>query len=375
MVPPHRLEDLTPDWRKHVQSLLDRGAEEVSKALAAVLPDRVDARSPDLIARLTQTVQEGARRFAGSQLLPACLDWLQAGEHWPHRDANRQRVIAEITSALEKLPPFRPVLPAPTYTLSPWGWLIPAGGGAALGALLLTPLSLLLLGNRELGLFAGAVAGSLLLVALLAFLATRPRLLAAVRSTLAVAGSASLAGGVWQVARGRSAGWLKASGYLLAGWLLSLTVRPRLQLPTRSEALDALQGQIRAFLEHGADLVLAWCWAHPERLPPQLAPAAVAADLPEPVCEALLALRQSLPAGAAELHDLQDAATALLQRVQEQGYEWKSVARGTPYDEDMARSFDQFALVGGGQPVETLRPALVRHGQVIRRGLLRRVRA
>jgi hypothetical protein len=39
----------------------------------------------------------------------------------------------------------------------------------------------------------------------------------------------------------------------------------------------------------------------------------------------------------------------------------------------MTREFDKFALVEPGQPVETVRPAVVRDGVVCVRGLLRRV--
>jgi hypothetical protein len=162
---------------------------------------------------------------------------------------------------------------------------------------------------------------------------------------------------------------------LLAGSVLVYTLRPRTQLPSRGDCLESLTAQLRALLHHDADLILAWCWAHPDRAPAPPADTAVAATLPESVCAALTALRGTLKAGGVAPEDLQDAANALLQRFEEQGYEWQTIERGTPYAEGLAHAFDQFALIGVGQPVETLQPALLRRGEVIKRGLLRRVRA
>jgi hypothetical protein len=369
----HRLEDLTRDWQKHCAGLLDQALQNLSARLETDLPDPVNAQSPEVVARVAETARRETRRFCEAELLPACLDWLQATDHWPNRTANLQRVRVELTSALENLPGLQPVLPPASYTLSPWGWVIPAGGGAALGALLLTPLSLLLFGNREIGLFVGGVVGALVLVSVLALLATRPKLLAAVRTSLAAAGAVSLGGGLWQAVRGRSTGWLRAALYFLAAWLIVLTVRPRLQLPSRRDCLEDLRHQLRALLQQDADLILGWCWAHPERLAPAPVSAASGDALPEPVCAALAALRGVLAPGNVSPEDLHEAAGALLQRVEEQGYEWKTVERGTPYAEAMEREFDRFALIGPGQPVETLRPAFLRRGEVVQRGLLRRL--
>jgi hypothetical protein len=371
----HRLEDLAPDWQKHAASLIEPALPDLVQKLTAELPERVAVQSPEVHAKLGEAARPSARHFCEVHLLPACLAWLQANQHWPHREANMQRVRAELATALEKLPGLQPVLPAPTSTLSPWSWVLPAGGGAALGALLLSLVSWPLFDDRRVPLFLGSVLGALGTVAFLAFLATRPRLLAAVRASLATAGAATLAGGVWQAVRGRSYGWLKASGYFVAAWLLVMTLRPRVQLPTRGECAASLTEQLRALLQHDADLILGWCWSHPERLPPSPVNTVVSAALPEPVCTALASLRSALAAPDAQLEELQDAANALLQRVEEQGYEWKAIERGTPYADAMAQAFDQFALISVGQPVETLQPAIVRRGEVIKRGVLRRLRA
>jgi hypothetical protein len=61
--------------------------------------------------------------------------------------------------------------------------------------------------------------------------------------------------------------------------------------------------------------------------------------------------------------------------VAEQGYEWKAVPSGTPYEEKMEAEFDAFGVIEVGQPVETLQEAVVRRGAAapIKRGLLRRL--
>jgi hypothetical protein len=370
----YRLEDLTSDWQKYSAGLIEQAVPDLVHQLGPELPDPIAVQSPEVIAKVTETARQVTRRFGELQLLPACLAWLQANQHWPHREANMQRVQAELATALEHLPRLQPILPAPTSVLSPWGWVLPAGGGAALGALLLTPLALLLFGNREVGLFLGGVLGAVVVVAFLALLATRPRLLSMVRASLATAGAVTLGGGVWQAVRGRSFGWLKASGYLLAGWLLVYTLRPRVQLPSRAECVERLTEQLRALLRHDADLILGWCWSHPERVPPTPVSPTVATGLPEPICTALTSMRSALTGPDVQPEELQDAASALLQRVEEQGFEWKAIERGTLYAEAMTQEFDQFALISVGQPVETLQPAVLRRGEVIKRGLLRRLR-
>ncbi len=64
----------------------------------------------------------------------------------------------------------------------------------------------------------------------------------------------------------------------------------------------------------------------------------------------------------------------MLQRIQEDGYEWKSVERGTPYDLTMASLFSKFGMIDVGQPVETLKPATVRDGVAVQQGVIRRLR-
>jgi hypothetical protein len=135
-----------------------------------------------------------------------------------------------------------------------------------------------------------------------------------------------------------------------------------------------LEDQVHRLLLHDADLVLAWCWAHPGRIesPPRIP--APRGSLSSAVCDALGTLRATLADSSMEREDLADAALALVQRVEEEGYEWRSVERGTPYDAAMASLFSKFGMIDDGQPVETLKPATVRDGVAVQQGVLRRLR-
>ena len=70
---------------------------------------------------------------------------------------------------------------------------------------------------------------------------------------------------------------------------------------------------------------------------------------------------------------LESAIDALLQRVRSLGYEWRIVPLGTSYDTALEEQFDCFDLVAFGQPVETLEPAVLFHGEPVKRGMLRSV--
>jgi hypothetical protein len=70
--------------------------------------------------------------------------------------------------------------------------------------------------------------------------------------------------------------------------------------------------------------------------------------------------------------DLRDACEDLFQRFQEDGYVWQSVPRGTPFSLETEAAFDAFGTLAPGQPVRTQRGAILRHGQVVQKGEIRR---
>jgi hypothetical protein len=240
--------------------------------------------------------------------------------------------------------------------------------------LLLTPLALLLLNQREVGLFVGGIAGSVGLVMLIGFLAASPRLRGAMSSALVVAGTGSIAGALWSYWKGRqSTNWFRASlGFLASGFVL-LLAHPRLRWPARADYLPRVRRELDSHLRHVADLILAWCWAHPARLPaPPPDAGSQAPLLPGLVCAALADLRTQLAGSNGTPPDLRDSVEELLQRFEDDGYEWKTIAADTPFDETMKEDFDTFGVIVPGQPVRTRRAALRHRGQLVRKGELRR---
>jgi hypothetical protein len=370
-----RLEDVTPRWRTHFSVNLARAEEEqVRRGVEAVLPERVDVGDSVQVDRITAAVRETSRRRVRESVIPACLGWLQENGYWPEGEGREDRALNEIAGALDGLALFEPRLPTPVATVKNLSWVIPSAAGAAIGAAALAPLTFLLFDSRAIGLFAGGILGAAGLVALVGALVSRPDIAGGLETGLKWVGFMALPLGFWRGLRGRPLGWLRAAAYTLASWLLLGTVRPRTMLPSRAEVLTALDGPIHELLLHDADLVLAWCWAYPFRLD-QAGPASSATPvLSASVCDALATLRDILADRSSAPEDLADAAEAMLQRIQEEGYEWRSVERGTPYDLTMASLFSKFGMIDVGQPVETLKPATVRDGVAVQQGVIRRLR-
>ncbi len=371
-----RLEDITPAWRTYFSGELARAEEEaVRREVEAMLPDRVDVGDPGQVDRIILAVCDARRRRVRESVMPACLAWLREKGYWGQGESRETRAINEIAGALDALTPFTPKLPVPVATIKNYSWAIPSAAGAVIGAVALAPLTLLLFNSREIGLFLGGVLGAAGLVALVGLLASRPDIAGGLETGLKWFGFLAVPIGLWRGVRGRPLGWLRAAGYTLASWLLLGTVRPRVVRPSRAEVLAALDEQVRGLLVHDADLVLSWLWAYPGRLEAAESVAAGPEVLSASICDALGTLRTTLDGASPRTEDLSDAAEALLQRVQEEGYEWKSVARGTPYEMAMAATFSKFGMIDVGQPVETLKPAIVRDGVAVQQGVIRRLRA
>ncbi len=369
-----RLEDVTPRWRAYFSEGLARAEQEqVRLGVEAVLPERVDVVDPTQVERIITAVVETRRRRVRDSVMPACVGWLREKGFWTGGEARENRAVNEIAGALDGLTPFRPSLPVPVATVKNMAWIMPAAVGAALGSvvvsLLMSPVD-----GRVFGAFAGGVLGAAGLVALVGFLASRPDVASGLETGLKWVGFIAVPLGFWRGLRGRPLGWLRAGGYTMASWLLLGTVRPRVVLPARAEVLAMLDDRIREMLAHDADLVLAWCWAHPDRLDLDGAGAEISPVLSGSVCDALGTLRAILADRSSAPEDLADAAEAMLQRIQEEGYEWRSVERGTPYDLTMASLFSKFGMIDVGQPVETLKAATVRGGVAVQQGVIRRVR-
>ena len=78
-------------------------------------------------------------------------------------------------------------------------------------------------------------------------------------------------------------------------------------------------------LGHVADLVLAWCSAHPERLGVKEAAAETpGGSLPGSVYESLGDLHTALASSADSPKDIHDGVDELFQRLEDSGYEWRT---------------------------------------------------
>ena len=370
-----RLEDVTPKWRAYFEDKLAQAEqEEVRLGIESILPERVDVGDLVQTERIAMAVRDASRSRVRDSVVPTCLSWLRENGYWAEGEVRETRALHEIKGALDGLTPFEPRLPPPVATVKNLSWAIPAAAGAAIGSIAMTPLSFLLFNSREIGLFAGGISGAAGLVALVGILAAKPEIVGTLETGLKWVGFIALPVGLWRGLRGRPTGWIRAALYTLASWLLLGTVRPRTVLPSRAEVLAALDEQVKSLLLQDADLVLAWFWAHPDRIGPSHQSPAPTADLTGSVCDALGTLRATLADRSSKAEDLADAAEALLQRVHEEGYEWKSIAHGTPYDTAMGSFFSKYGMIDVGQPVETLKPAIVRNGVAVQHGVVRRLR-
>ena len=336
----------------------------------AAVPAQGDARDPVQHAALSETINTKIGQIAVDELLPKCLDWLALQALGPpEKDIGRVR--AETTIAIRsRLPAFHAHLPLPICRIAYGSWILPAAAGAALGALVLTPLSHLLLEKREPGLLVGGIVGSALTVGLLAWLAERPSLLSALQKSVGVASLAAGLAGTVQFFKAKSFALLKTAGCIAACWILLLLVRPKLKEPTRDECRETLRPQIEGFLAHAIDLVLALSWFHPDRTPTDVKKSG-GPPLPARVADSLGVLWAISEDKDVPVKHLLGAVQALLQRVREQGYEWKSVADGTPYDAALEEQFECFGAIEGGMKVEMLEPARVLDNKLDKPGQLR----
>jgi hypothetical protein len=91
------------------------------------------------------------------------------------------------------------------------------------------------------------------------------------------------------------------------------------------------------------------------------------------VCQSLSDLHVQVASDHVAPEDLRDSVDELFQRLQDDGYRWKSLPRGTPFTDELLHEFNTFGLINPGEPVRTRRPALFHREQLIHKGELRRV--
>jgi hypothetical protein len=371
----HRLEDLRTDWQVSCEPLVNDCVTGVAPKLSALLANSTDRPTAEHCSEMAALADQAVRQWAEKRLLPHCLDWLHQGKHWANAEADGSFVRAEMAAALQHIPPFRPQLPEPTPAVPVQSWAIAAGVGALAGMIPGALLSWALTERREAGLVLGGVAGAVGLVVTVGMVARSSAVRTALTYVLSVSAAGTLLGGLRAYWRQQpTAGWLRGGFGLLAAAFVVLLARPRLTYPAPDAVRKQLREDLRAHLWHAADLVLAWCWAHPQRQPQKTKPDKVEGPEPLPgsVCRSLgdLYARVAATDGAAD--GLQDTVEVLLQRLEDAGYEWKVVPPGTPYDEAMKKDFETFARIEPGQPVRTRRPALHRNDRLLHKGELQR---
>jgi len=364
---------MVPLWRAHVaETLADSEAEKIRQDVEGLLDERIDTGDRDLVGRIGQTVSDAVARRIRESVLPACLRWFREQGHcWP--EFSEVRALNEIRGAFSAVAPIVPGLPAPLSMVRHEAWALPAGFGAALGGIALIPLMVVLpLQLDVVAIFAGGIFGAAGLVWLIGWVASRPKIVAGLETGMKLGGIAGLPIVFWRGLRGRSFGLVRTAALALGAWLVLVTVRPRILLPSRAEVLANLDGPIRALLAHEADIALAMCWAHNSCLARPEAPSAPA--LGGPIFRAIRDARCAVRGPSATRDDLVDSVEALLQRLDDDEYQWVEVDRGTPYSESIEPYFQKFGKIDIGQPVEMHQPALVRHDVVVEPGMLRRVR-
>ena len=357
----HRFEDALPAWRAH--------ARLIGTAGRAASPRPRDGGGIERAAEVRPgTTGPGSRPH--DRIASACLTWLARHGCWPNQGADMPRVEAEVQAAVYQLVEPLPE-DEPGGEIRGAAWAVPAAVGAGVGALIVSPLTWIWFDNRAIGLFVGGTLGAFLAVRGLAALLDRPALVAALRSAASLSGGGMVVGGMWRAIRGQSIGLFRSVMWLTIAPLLLTVLQSRLvALRSGPSANDPLRQ--RAELVQVADLALAVCWTHPDRLPPQ---AEVLHTGPTQLTGAIWAALSRLHADLARTatgQELRDSCEEAFQRFQEDGYEWPSVTRGTPYAVEMTEAYDLFGSLAAGQLVRTQRSAVTRRGQVIHKGEIRR---
>ncbi|QVL31649.1 hypothetical protein KIH39_22830 [Telmatocola sphagniphila] len=369
----YRLEDLLPRWQERMAPLVADQTEALVEEMLRPMPTWINSADPAQQYQLEDTLRRKAEELAVTTLLPQGLDWLNQQNFGPS-PAKSERVKIELLSAIrQRIPACQLFLPKPTQEIPTRSWVYSAALGAGIGCLLLTPLSLLLLGEREPGLALGGVVGAGSAVGAIGWLSRQSKFQRYAEFILAATTLTSGVVGLYRLIRRDSLGLLKTAGWFGAGWLLVTLARPRKVGLSHSESGEILQPQVRAYLNHLADLVLSLCWSHPDREDKILSSSSESNGIPESIADALGVIRQICDDPQSAEKHLSGAVRILMQRIRDQGYEWRTIPSGTLYSDDLKNLFEVFGMVEIGQPVETLNPAWVHRGQVLKAGLVRKI--
>lgn len=347
-------QDLLLRWRIHIADCLQREGSAIVQGLskdqarvrdALVSAEGVDAQ--DLMA-------EPFKTSVGERILPECLSWLKQ-----ERLLGVSTQYAEVRTVLNRL--LDDALVPPVFEMrgpqgpGPIGWAVTGAFGAFLGQLCVSVFYPEGTAYRQAALLLAGSVGAMTSIALLAAL------------------SSPLSAGSTHKREDQDRPRTTRKR------LLAKLARPA------GLAAEELARAVEALLQHGADLSLLVCWgclkSQEIEIRPPLATAMVVKLAPpgearEPIAvyEAIAQFSSALRRVPMDPHEFREIAEDLLQRFENEGFEWKVVEEGAPYHAAIREDFDSFGLIEPGEPIATLRAALLRHGLLKKRGLVRRIR-
>ena len=334
--------EVRDQWQTHISETLqsERGAilqevrtklgDELDKAKATSLADFVSLRN---------------NRFIKEKLIPACSLWLQKSGISP---APTSEISTDVFRSLELRfgstattnPMDRPTRPVASA--------VAASSGALLGALVSRWFSF---DSQPKGWIIALVVGAAGAVFVLSWFLRWLRMAAI---------------GTWHPG--------------LPGFHRTSPRRIRDSGATRS----LLEDRLGQFLRESADLVLALNWvqvrcqrqASRSAVPQQIPRISPSSDGGEPTSlyEAIGRLDALLTSGNNDGQELKAASEEVVQRFQDEGFEWRTLPEETRYDAATVCLFDSFGHIEKGHSIKTLRPALLRDGVLKKRGLVRRER-
>jgi hypothetical protein len=332
---------------------IDEAADAYRDALGGASPSDVQAATEAAAAKLERRVISD--------------DWVSAiASHPPDENA----AAALRLRFREASPKLRIPAPEPVLELPLWRLACAAAVGALLGMLVLTPLTRLLLGMRDVGLLLGAPLGAALGVAAVRG-ASRSKWLR--RGLMAALGVATVAE-VWalfsgmgvlrrlrRLMGGRGSALKRIALYLAAGFVL-VFARPKAHV-SRGQQEQLAREAIDQWL-NSAILLIGLL----TESPPEVA-VEDSADVLAALADKALSLRQ-VPD-----ERLPEAAEELRQELRNLGFEADPGAAQTlQWEEDCNDRYETFGLVAPGDRVIVEREPVVFRGAVRRKGLVRRIR-
>lgn len=343
--------------RKDEEECRRRAVDEGVRAYFSCLPPRGVPGGRDL-----ETAVRRAEAAAIGALLPALLD--RAFDE-PLLPARRSVLLLRME---ERLPPL--VLPEPEAraVILPLRIASGAAVGALAGMALMPFVTWFMMDSRAAGLFMGAPAGAMLgVLATMELARSRVLLalfasllgLAAAREALLLLGGANLSG-AWYLLRKRRGSW-KALLLLplLMALLLLLGRREVVFDPVRHE--EAVRPALASWADAAARIALLVASPAPQMLDDSEEAASLLASM-------------ILPLEDAPLEDLRAGVSELASAARNLGFSGESPASSFIWSDEAASEYAPFGAVEPGDPVRIERSPLFRDGELLAKGLVRRVR-